>query len=38
VDTTPRTSDLGGEMQCVPAVAERLDLLRFDGFCQRVGT
>jgi hypothetical protein len=37
VDTTPRTSDLGGEMQCVPAVAGRLDLLRFDGFCQRVG-
>jgi hypothetical protein len=38
VDTTPRTSDLGGEMQCVPVVAERLDLLRFDGFCQHVGT
>jgi hypothetical protein len=37
VGTTPRTSDLGGEMQCVPAVAERLDLLRSEGFCQRVG-
>jgi hypothetical protein len=38
VHTTPRTSDLGGEMRCIPVVAERLDGLRSEGSVNLLGS